>query len=52
MSSLMVVQKFFNRSPITLIFGADKLERESLDRERERARAREREREREREIEG
>ncbi len=30
---------FFNRSPITLKFGAEKLERESQERERERARA-------------
>jgi hypothetical protein len=30
-----VVQNFFNRSPITLKFGAEKLERESQERERE-----------------
>ena len=35
---------FFNRSPITLKFGAEKLERESVKKERARARARERER--------
>ena len=35
-----MVLKFFNRSPITLKFEAEKLERESQARERERARAR------------
>ncbi len=30
-----MVPKFFNRSPITLKFGAEKLERESQERERE-----------------
>ena len=30
-----MVQKFFNRSPITLKFGAEKLERESQERESE-----------------
>ena len=30
-----MVQKIFNRSPITLKFGAEKLERESQARERE-----------------
>ena len=33
-------EKFFNRSPITLKFEAEKLERESQARERERERAR------------
>ncbi len=41
-------EKFFNRSPITLKFEAEKLERESQERERARARERKRERERER----
>ncbi len=41
-------KKFFNRSPITLKFGAEKLERERANKERARARARERKRERER----
>ncbi len=36
----VAVQKFFNRSPITLKFGGSKLERESQERERERERAR------------
>ncbi len=31
----VMVWKFFNRSPITLKFGAPKLERESQERERE-----------------
>ena len=33
--SWLVVPKFFNRSPITLKFGAEKLERESQERESE-----------------
>ena len=33
--SRKMVQKFFNRSPITLKFGAEKLERESQERESE-----------------
>jgi hypothetical protein len=37
-----MVLKFFNRSPITLKFEAEKLERESQARERERERERER----------
>ena len=47
--SQTVVLKFFNRSPITLKFGAEKLERESLERESESESEREREREIERE---
>ncbi len=35
-TSGVMVQKFFNRSPITLKFGGRKLERESQERERER----------------
>ncbi len=35
-----MVWKFFNRSPITLKFEAEKIERESQERERERAVAR------------
>jgi hypothetical protein len=38
--SRIVVWKFFNRSPITLKFEAEKRERESRKRERERERAR------------
>ncbi len=34
-TSWVTVQKFFNRSPITLKFGAPKLERESQERESE-----------------
>ena len=37
-----MVQKFFNRSPITLKFGAEKLERERESRKSERERERER----------
>ena len=43
--------KFFNRSPITLKFEAEKIERERVRKERERERERGSERERERERE-